>query len=176
MPATDRLLLRGWRDEDRPPFAAMNADREVMQHFPAPLSRDESDALADRAAEHVEAEGWGLWAVEVRGTGEFIGFVGLAVPRFEAPFTPATEVGWRLARSAWGHGYASEAARAALDVGFQELGLDELVSFTAVGNTRSRAVMQRLGMTRDPAEDFDHPSLPPGHPLQRHVLYRVRRP
>jgi ribosomal-protein-alanine N-acetyltransferase len=174
---TDRLVLRGWREDDREPFAALNADPEVMRHFPAPLSRTESDALAARVGEHLDREGWGLWAVEVVGAGpggrgRFAGFTGLAVPGFAAPFGPAVEVGWRLARWAWGHGYATEAATAALAVGFDELGLDEIVSFTAVPNERSQAVMRRIGMTRDPAADFDHPRVPPG-PLRRHVLYRI---
>jgi ribosomal-protein-alanine N-acetyltransferase len=109
----------------------------------------------------------------VRGTGEFVGFTGLAVTEFEAHFTPAVEVGWRLARSAWGNGYATEAARAALSFGFEEAGLNEVVSFTAPANRRSRAVMERIGMSRDPRDDFDHPGLPGGHPLRPHVLYRV---
>lgn len=171
---TSRLLLRQWRYDDREPFARMNADPEVMKHFPAPLARAESDALADRAAAWLEAQGWGLWALEVRATGEFVGFTGLAVPRFEAHFTPAVEAGWRLARTAWGHGYATEAARAALAVAFGEVGLDEVVSFTSRGNTRSRAVMRRIGMTHDPADDFDNPTLDPRSPLRAHVLYRIR--
>lgn len=174
---TDRLLLRQWQDEDLPLFAALNADQEVMRHFPAPLSTEESDALAGRIRLSLEEDGWGLWAVEVRRgprTG-FAGFTGLAAPRFEAHFTPAVEVGWRLARWAWGFGYATEAARAALRVGFDELHLDEIVSFTATGNERSRSVMRRLGMTHRPADDFDHPALPVGHPLRRHVLYRLPR-
>jgi ribosomal-protein-alanine N-acetyltransferase len=175
MPETERLLLRRWRDDDRAPFAALNADPEVMRHFPARLTREESDALVDRAEQHFERHGYGLWALERRDTGAFIGFTGLAVPRFEAHFTPAVEVGWRLARSAWGAGYASEAARAALAVGFGEAGLDEIVSFTVPANTRSRAVMARIGMTHDPRDDFDHPGLPEGHPLRPHVLYRIRR-
>jgi ribosomal-protein-alanine N-acetyltransferase len=170
------LLLRGWREDDRAPFAALNADPEVMQHFPATLSRAESDALVDRIDAMFAEHGFGLWAVEVRASGEFIGFVGLAAWDFEAHFTPAVEVGWRLARSSWGHGYATEAAREAVTFGFDEAGLDEIVSFTSPGNTRSRAVMERLGMTRDPADDFDHPRLPVGHPLRRHVLYRLPRP
>lgn len=172
---TDRLLLRHWRPEDAEPFAALNADPEGMRWFPAPLSRPESDALAARCAAHLEEHGWGLWAVEADG--RFIGFTGLAVPRFRAHFTApavgAVEVGWRLARSAWGSGYATEGARAALRYGFDVLGLAEVVSFTASGNTRSRAVMERLGMHRDPADDFDHPDLPEGHPLRPHVLYRL---
>jgi RimJ/RimL family protein N-acetyltransferase len=175
-PVTERLLLRRWREDDREPFAALNADPAVMEHFPAPLSRAESDAFIDRIAPQLDERGWGLWALEVRETGAFVGFTGLAVPRFEAHFTPAVEVGWRLARAAWGFGYASEAGRAALAVGLGELRLDEIVSFTAVGNTRSRAVMQRIGMTHDEADDFDHPALPEGHPLRRHVLYRRASP
>ena len=173
---TDRLLLRRWRPEDRAPFAALNADPEVMEHFPARLTRAESDAFVDRIEAGFAEHGFGLWAVEVQATGEFLGFTGLAVPSFDAPFTPAVEVGWRLARSAWGHGYASEAARRALAAAFTTYGLAEVVSFTSVDNVRSQAVMRRIGMTHDPADDFDHPRLPPGHRLQRHVLYRVARP
>lgn len=176
MPESARLLLRGWREEDRAPFAALNADPEVMAHFPAVLSREESDEVFDRVAAGVDERGWGLWALELRDTGEFLGFTGLAAPRFETVFTPCVEVGWRLARSAWGHGYAVEAARVACAVGFDELGLAEIVSFTSVGNVRSRAVMERLGMRHDPAEDFDHPLVPAGHALSRHVLYRLQRP
>jgi ribosomal-protein-alanine N-acetyltransferase len=174
---TERLLLRRWRPGDREPFAAMNADPEVMEHFPARLTRAESDAAVDRIEAGFDARGFGLWAVEVTEPGElegqFIGFTGLSVPRFEAHFTPAVEVGWRLARPGWSHGYASEAARRALAAGFDEHHLPEVVSFTAVPNVRSQAVMRRIGMTHDPADDFDHPSLP-GHRLQRHVLYRIR--
>jgi RimJ/RimL family protein N-acetyltransferase len=173
---TQRLIMRAWRPEDREPFAALNADPEVMRHFPAPLSRQESDALVDRMEAKLAADGWGLWALETRDRAEFLGFTGLNVPRLEAHFMPAVEVGWRLARGAWGHGYASEAARAALDHGFTTLELPEIVSFTTAANTRSRAVMERIGMTRDPAGDFEHPSLPPGHPIRPHVLYRISRP
>ena len=175
---TQRLLLRRWRPGDRAPFAALNADPEVMEHFPAHLTQAESDASVDRIEAGFDARGFGLWAVEVTEPGElegqFIGFTGLSVPRFEAHFTPAVEVGWRLARPAWGHGYASEAARRALAVAFDDYRLPEVVSFTSVTNVRSQAVMRRIGMTHDPADDFDHPSLPPGHRLQRHVLYRIR--
>lgn len=155
------------------PFAALNADPEAMEFFPAVLSRSQSDALVDEIEAGFERDGFGLWAVEVLESGEFIGFAGLAVPAFEAHFTPAVEVGWRLGRSAWGHGYATEAGRAALGFGFEEAGLAEVVSLTTVGNLRSRAVMERLRMTRDPADDFDHPKLAEGDPLRRHVLYRV---
>lgn len=170
---TERLLLRRWRSGDRAPFAALNADPEVMRYFPAPLSADESDAFIDHIELALERDGWGLWALELRTTGTFIGFTGLARATFEAHFTPAVEIGWRLAREAWGQGYATEAARAAARFGFTDLALDELVSFTAVANLRSRAVMQRLGMTRAHDEDFDHPRVPEGHPVRRHVLYRL---
>ena len=173
---TPRLHLRRWRDEDLPAFAAMNADPRVMEFFPRLLDRAESDALVARIRAGFARRGFGLWAVEVPGVADFIGFVGLSVPHFEAHFTPCVEVGWRLARAHWGHGYASEAARAALDFGFRHLGLGEIVSFTTEANQRSRAVMERIGMTRSPADDFDHPALPEGHPLRRHVLYRVIRP
>jgi RimJ/RimL family protein N-acetyltransferase len=173
---TERLVLRGWRPSDRQPFAALNADPVVMEHFPAPLSRAESDAFADRCEADMAERGWGLWAVEAPGVADFVGFVGLAVPRFEAPFLPAVEVGWRLALPWWGRGYAPEAARAALRYAWDHLGLDEVVSFTAVGNVNSRRVMVKIGLVQDPAGDFDHPSLPVGHRLRRHVLYRGRRP
>ena len=172
---TERLLLRAWRDEDLAPFAALNADPAVMEYFPAVLSRPESDAAAAHIRAELAERGFGLWAVEAPGVAPFIGFTGLAVPRFEAHFTPCVEMGWRLARAHWGRGYAPEAARAALAHGFGALGLDEIVSFTVVGNARSRRVMEKLGMTHAPADDFDHPSLPPGHRLRRHVLYRIRR-
>ena len=171
---TRRLLLRQWRDSDLAPFAALNADPEVMRHFPAPLSAADSDASAGLFRARIAQEGWGLWAVEVIGEAPFIGFVGLNQPRFEAHFTPAIEVGWRLDRTHWGHGYATEAAEAALAFGFEQLGLDEIVSFTTTGNDRSRRVMERLGMTHDPADDFDHPALPEW-PQRRHVLYRLSR-
>ncbi len=170
---TARLLLRPWREEDLDPFAALNADPVVMEHFPRVLNRQETEAVIRRFQAHFQAHGFGGWAVEVPGVAPLIGFVGLNVPTFQAPFLPCVEVGWRLARGHWGHGYATEAARAALDFGFGKKGLEEIVSFTTVGNTRSRAVMERLGMKRDPAEDFDHPNLPEGSPLRRHVLYRL---
>ena len=174
---TARLLLRQWRDEDLEPFARLNADPEVMRHFPATLDRSTSDAVADRIRKHIDEHGWGLWAVEVLDGARqgFAGFPGLARPRFDAHFTPAVEVGWRLRRGVWGNGYATEAAEAALAFGFRELGLEEIVSFTATGNIRSIAVMKRLGMHTDPAEDFDHPALVEGSPLRRHVLYRLPR-
>lgn len=171
---TERLVLRQWADSDRAPWAALNADAETMRYFPSTLTRDEADAAADRFSAALESNGWGLWAVE--RDGEFIGFTGLAVPTFDAPFLPGVEIGWRLARSAWGHGYATEAALAALAFGFDRLGLDEILSFTAVHNQRSQAVMKRIGMTRDEANDFDHPRVPEGSPLRAHLLYRMRRP
>jgi len=170
---TERLLMRAWRAEDRTPFAEMNADPAVMEHFPSVMTREQSDALVDRIEAGFAEHGFGLWAVEVVETGEFIGFTGLAVPRFEAHFTPAVEIGWRLRRSAWGHGYASEAARRVLAFAFEEAGLEELVSFTSTTNLRSQAVMRRIGMTHDPADDFDHPAIAEGHPLRRHVLWRL---
>lgn len=173
---TERLLMRRWRDSDREPFAELNADAVVMAHLPAALDRAASDALVDRIEAGFEEHGFGLWAVERLDTGAFIGFVGLSVPRFDALFTPAVEVGWRLARSAWGQGFATEAAGRAVAAGFEQFGLDEIVSFTTRTNLVSQAVMRRLGMTTDPAEDFDHPALPAGHRLRRHVLYRLRRP
>lgn len=171
--STERLLLRRWGAADRAPFAAMNADPRVMEHFPAALSQAESDAFVDRMEAALDRDPYGLWAVEVAATEEFIGFTGLSVPSFEAHFTPAVEIGWRLVRHAWGHGYASEAARAAVAHGFDNTGLAEIVSFTTVANDRSQAVMRRIGMTRDPADDFAHPRLPEGHPIRPHVLYRL---
>jgi RimJ/RimL family protein N-acetyltransferase len=170
---TERLILRRWLEGDRTPFAAMNADPEVMVYFPALMSREESHAFVDGIEAAFDEHGFGLWAQEARSSGMFIGFTGLAVPSFEAVFTPAVEVGWRLRRAARGKGYATEAARGAFDVAFDDVGLGEVVSFTSTGNERSRAVMRRLGMTHDPADDFDHPRLPPGSPLRRHVLYRM---
>jgi RimJ/RimL family protein N-acetyltransferase len=169
---TERLVLRHWRAEDREPFAALNADPEVMEHFPSPHSQEESDALVVKNEDGFEHWGFGLWALEVRSTGAFIGFTGLSVPNFDAAFTPAVEVGWGLARHAWGHGFATEAAGAALGNGFAEHRLSEIVSFTFEGNVRSRAVMERLEMTHDPSDDFDHPALV-GHRLSRHVLDRM---
>jgi RimJ/RimL family protein N-acetyltransferase len=172
---TERLLLREFLDRDREPFAQLNADPRVMEHFPHALSRKESDDLVDRIGLRWTEDGVGLWAVERREDGAFLGFTGLAPPRFEAPFTPCVEIGWRLAVDAWGHGYATEAARASLRFGFEQGGLDEILSWTVPANVRSRAVMERIGMTHDPADDFDHPNIPVGSPLRRHVLYRLSR-
>jgi RimJ/RimL family protein N-acetyltransferase len=168
-----RVCLRRWHDSDRNAFAAMNADARVMEFFPSRLTRDESDAMVDRIQAHFDERGFGLWAIEVPDVAPFIGYTGLAVPRFSAHFTPCVEIGWRLAFEHWGHGYATEAARLALGFGFGTLALSEIVSFAAETNHRSRAVMERLEMRRDPAEDFDHPNIPEGHPIRRHVLYRL---
>jgi ribosomal-protein-alanine N-acetyltransferase len=172
MMRTERLVMRAWKESDRAPFAQLNADPEVMEHFPEMLTPAQSEGFADRIEAGFEERGWGLWALELDG--EFIGYTGLQPVSFAAHFTPAVEIGWRLARGAWGHGYASEAARAAATYAFAELELPELVSFTVPDNTRSRAVMERIGMTHDAADDFDHPKLPDGHAMQRHVLYRLR--
>ena len=172
---TRRLLLRPWRPADRPAFARMNADPGVMEFFVSPLTAGQSDALADRLEADLAERGFGVWAVEELDSGAFIGFTGLLHQRFEAPFTPAFEIGYRLAKPAWGRGYATEAARAAVRFGFESADLAEVVSMTAVANLRSRSVMEKLGLSHDPDDDFDHPRVPDGHPLQRHVLYRLSR-
>jgi RimJ/RimL family protein N-acetyltransferase len=172
---TERLVLRGWRPEDREPFAALNADPAVVEHLLYPLTREQSDVLADRIEQHFDEHGYGLWAVEAPGQWPFIGFVGLLLQDFEAHFTPAVEIGWRLARPAWGHGYATEAARAVLRHAFTETDLDEVVSLTVPMNSRSWKVMQRIGMTRDPADDFEHPRVPEGHSHRLHILHRLSR-
>jgi RimJ/RimL family protein N-acetyltransferase len=172
---TGRLILRKWRESDRGPFARMNCDPEVMEHFPAVLSRQESDALVDRADAHLQQHGFGPWAAELRESQQFVGFISLFIPQFEASFTPCVEIGWRLAREHWGKGLATEGARALVRHGFEVQGLIELVSFTVPSNQRSLHVMEKLGMTHDPVDDFDHPSIPAGHPLRRHVLYRLKR-
>ena len=172
---TERLRLRAFLDADREPFAALNADPEVMEFMPRALSREESDTFIDLTIQRWAERGYSQWALERRHDGAFVGFTGLSAPGFDAHFTPAVEVGWRLARQAWGHGYATEAGRAAVRYGFATVGLEEIVSFTTVANERSRRVMERLGMTRDPADDFDMPNLPAGHPQRPHVLYRLRK-
>jgi RimJ/RimL family protein N-acetyltransferase len=171
---TERLILRRWGPDDLAPFAAMNADPVVMEHFPAPVTKEQTADLVERIERQFEEHGYGLWAVEVRGADRFIGFVGLSRVPFEAHFTPAVEVGWRLAAAHWGRGYATEAARVAVAFGFERAGLAEVVSMTTPGNRRSWRVMERIGMHRDPRDDFDHPRLPASHPLARHVLYRLR--
>jgi ribosomal-protein-alanine N-acetyltransferase len=172
---TARLRLRPWREEDLAPFAALNADPQVMEFFPKTLTRAESDALAGRIRDHFARHGFGLWAVEAPDIADFMGFVGLAVPSLEAHFTPCVEIGWRLAREHWGHGYATEAATAALAFGFGDRALEEIVAFTVPANIASRRVMGRLGMKRSPADDFEHPAIADGHALRSHVLYRLRR-
>ena len=172
---TERLILRRFREGDRDAFAAMNADPAVMEHFPATLSREQSDALIDRTEDMWRRDGFSFAAMERRSDGSFLGMAGIARVDFDAPFCPNVEIGWRLPISYWGRGYASEAARAWLRHGFDELGLDEIVSFTATKNLRSQAVMQRIGMHHDPERDFEHPELPSGHRLRRHVLYALRR-
>lgn len=168
---TARLRLRPWRDEDRLPYAALNADPEVREYFPGVLDFAGSEAERERIQARIEQQGWGFWAVELKETSAFIGFTGLNAPE-GLPCSPCVEIGWRLARAYWGKGYASEAAREALRIGFEQLALDEIVAFTALSNHRSRAVMERLGM-RNTQEDFDHPRVPAGHPLRRHCLYRL---
>ena len=172
---SQRLRLTTWREEHAEPFARMNADPRVMEFFPNSLSREESDAVIARIRTHFELHGYGQWAIELRDSGKFIGFVGLSIPSFEAHFMPCVEIGWRLAYEAWGKGYATEAALASLRFGFKDIGLESIVSFTTVTNHRSRRVMERLGMTHDPADEFLHPNLPEGHPLRPHILYRISK-
>jgi ribosomal-protein-alanine N-acetyltransferase len=172
---SERLILRRWREADLAPFAAMNGDPLTMRFMPSVMTAAESEALIGRFEEHHRLHGFGVWAVEAPGVAPFIGYIGLQRVGFDAPFTPAVEIGWRLAPAYWGKGYATEGANAALRFGFEDLNLDQIVSFTVPANKPSWSVMQRLGMTRDPAEDFDHPRLPVGHALRRHVLYRMGR-
>jgi RimJ/RimL family protein N-acetyltransferase len=172
---TGRLHLRRWLATDRPPFARLNCDPRVVEFLPGTLSRGESDARADRIEAHFERHGFGRWAVEIPGITPFAGFIGLSIPCFEAPFTPCIEIGWRLDAEHWNRGYASEGARAALAFAFRWLSAEAVVSFTVPGNVRSRRVMEKIGMTRAASDDFDHPLLPEGHRLRRHVLYRLQR-
>jgi len=171
---TQRLILRPWQEADRAPFRALNGDPEVMEHFPQPLSAERSDAIMDAWQAHVAEHGWGFWAVERTLDGAFIGAVGIATATFPAHFTPAVEIGWRLLKPYWRKGYTLEAARESLRFGFEELRLPEIVAFTLPANLPSRGVMERLGMSRDPADDFEHPSVEAGHPMRHHVLYRLR--
>lgn len=173
---TPRLFLRGWRDDDRDAMAAMGQDLAVMEFFPGLADRAASDAMIDRIIAHHDQHGFGLWAVEIAERGlACAGFIGVIRCNFEAHFTPAVEIGWRLCRAAWGAGYATEGAEIVMHHGFTALGLDEIVAMTVHGNVRSRSVMARLGMRRDPADDFDHPRVAEGHPLRGHVLYRRAR-
>lgn len=171
---TERLHLRQWREADRELFADLNADPRVIEFFPSTLPREASKAAAERWEALIAQQGWGPWAVEIRETGEFIGFVGLKEPSPPLSFSPCVEVAWRLAHAYWGKGYATEAANAALRIGFEKLHLNEIVSFTAVINKRSEAVMQRLGMSKE-SSTFMHPAVPDGHPLKEHCLYRLSR-
>jgi RimJ/RimL family protein N-acetyltransferase len=171
---TARLHLREWRDQDHEPFHRITSDPRVMEHFPAPLSREDSDALIARIEAHQAKHGFTFFAAEFRPTAQFIGFIGIVHTPFEAHFTPCVEIGWRLAAESWGQGLATEGAQAVLRFGFDELKLPEIVALTVPANLRSRRVMEKLGMTRDPADDFEHPRLPQGHPLSPHVLYRAR--
>ena len=174
---TKRLILRPWQESDLEPFAQLNADPRVREYFPGILSREESDASVKLASNHIERCGWGFWAASLIQTGEFIGFIGLEDVYFSAlfnKFTPAVEIGWRLAFNHWGKGYATEGARGTLQYGFETLRLEEIVSFTAVQNMRSRRVMEKIGMHHDEVDDFDHPKLQKDHPLKRHVLYRIK--
>ncbi len=171
--ATDRLILRRWKASDREPFAALNADPTVMRYLPAPYSTERSNATIDRMEASFDERGYGWFAIERRDTGDFIGTTGLNWADFDVPFLPAAEIGWRFAADVWGHGFATEAASAALWFGFERCGLAEIVSFTAVGNRPSQRVMQRIGMVRDRSADFDHPKLESGHELERHVVYRA---
>lgn len=172
---TERLILRQWREGDFDAFAAMAADPQVME-FLLPLpDRTASDAVAERLKTHIAEHGFGFWALEVPGVAPFVGFTGLLHVGPDAPYAPAVEIGWRLARAHWGKGYAVEAAKASLEYGFGPLGLDEIVALTVPKNIRSQQVMRRIGMVRNEADDFDHPRVPDGHPLKRHVLYRIKR-
>lgn len=173
--STKRLVLRAWRESDRQPFRDLNADPRVMQFMPGSLSAQSSDEVMERIERHFERNGYGLFAAELLSTGSFIGFSGLAIPNFDAPFMPAVEIGWRLAAEYWGLGLATEGAREVLRYAFVELGLKGLVSYTVPANLRSRRVMEKLGMTHDAADDFDHPILPEEHLLRRQVLYRLDR-
>ncbi|MRT14348.1 GNAT family N-acetyltransferase [Enterobacteriaceae bacterium RIT711] len=168
---TERLILRQWKQSDREPFAALNANPEVMRHFPKTLTREESDDMAKTIEQRMAENVWGFWAVEEKSSGAFIGFVGLNVPGYELPFSPVIEIGWRLDNAFWGKGYAPEAARKALEIGFEQYGMKEIVAFTALDNIPSQRVMEKIGMQR--GEEFDHPLLDEGHPLRRHVVYRI---
>jgi RimJ/RimL family protein N-acetyltransferase len=173
---TDRLLLRRWKESDREAFAAINADPRVMEFFPGCLTRQESDELIERIETHFENHGFGLYAVEIKEDRALAGFIGLHVATFQAHFTPAVEIGWRIAEPYWNKGIATEGSREVIQFAFERLRLDALVSFTVPENLASRRLMEKLGMTRNPAEDFDHPRLPEGHRLRRHVLYRLQNP
>jgi len=169
---TNRLVLRQWRDDDRPEFSAMNADPNVMRYFPSTLNAQESDALIDRFSGDIDSAGWGFWAAERIDTGEFIGFIGINYSAEGLPFAPCVDIGWRLAAKHWGLGFATEGARGAMDYAFWQVNLNQLVSMTSVGNTASERVMQKLGMVKQ-AANFMHPALEDGHSLQEHLLYSI---
>lgn len=171
---TDRLILRNWKSSDFQPYAKLNADPRVMEFFPSPLTQVESDAQINLIENKRKKDGFCVLAAELKQTQEFIGFIGLSIPSFEAHFTPCVEIGWRLASEYWGKGYAPEGATACLRYGFENLGLKEIVSFTPINNLKSRRVMEKIGMTYDSKDDFDHPNLAESHPLRRHVLYRIK--
>jgi ribosomal-protein-alanine N-acetyltransferase len=173
---TERLVLRRWKKSDREPFAEMNADPRVMEFFPKCLSRQESDQFVDRIEEHFDNHGFGLYAAEFKASATFIGFMGLHVATFQAHFTPCVEIGWRIGVPHWNKGLATEGSREVIRYGFEDLNLDTIVSFTVPENLASRRVMEKLGMSRNPADDFDHPKLPEGHRLRRHVLYTIKKP
>lgn len=171
---TERLLLRQWKASDRQPFIELNADPEVMEYFPSPISESESDEFIQRVTAEIEDSGWGFWAVELKSSHDFIGFVGISSPRAKLPFSPCIEIGWRLAKKYWGKGYATEAAEAALKFAFANLPINEVVSFTSVQNKRSQVVMKNINMT-DSGQNFMHPSIPVGNALQEHVLFKISR-
>lgn len=170
---TERLLLRAWRDEDLVPFAEMNADPEVMRYFLQPLTAEESQSYLETFRQRMAENGFGFGAIEEQQSGELAGFVGLNRPGYSLPFSPCVEIGWRLRKKFWGKGYAPEAAREALRIGFDEYDLDSIVAFTALPNLPSQRVMEKLGMRR--SGEFDHPLVAEGHPLRRHVWYQIHR-
>ena len=173
--STERIIIRNWQPLDSLPFAVMNADKQVMEFFPSPLTTIETEAMIARINKHLEQHHFGLWAAELKETGEFIGFIGLSIPNLSASFMPCIEIGWRLAQPYWGRGLATEGAKAVLAYGFNQLKLEEIVSFTTINNVRSRQVMEKIGLSHNVADDFNHPNLPLTHPLSRHVLYRLSR-
>lgn len=172
---TPRLILRPWKETDLPYFTALNADPRVMEYFPSTKTSEETFQEYQRICNYISEFGWGFWAAELKESGQFIGFIGIKNVTFETAFTPAVEIGWRLAYDFWGKGYAPEGAQAALDFGFNTLNLQEIVSFTPTSNARSQSVMRKIGMVYHPNESFEHPWLPKGHPLSTHVLYRISK-